>query len=289
MSLKSNESNRLPKDFRKSLLRYEERRSVYQVMRTGGLSTVCEEAKCPNIGECFANKQATFMIMGDRCTRRCHFCAVATKKPLPLDSDEPRKVAQAAKALGLDYVVVTSVDRDELADGGAQHFVNVAQAIKQEIPFAKIEVLVPDFRGKKDAIAMVLNSEIDVFAHNTESVARLYKLVRPQSNFEVTKRVLAQAAEESDLVVKSGMMVGLGENDQEVLETLTTLAELGVDIVTIGQYLRPSLSHWPVDRYVAQESYQAFIDFGTSVGIKHVFAGPYVRSSYNAKEVHSKV
>ncbi|HXW53041.1 MAG TPA: lipoyl synthase, partial [Myxococcota bacterium] len=173
MSLKSNESNRLPKDFRKSLLRYEERRSVYQVMRTGGLSTVCEEAKCPNIGECFANKQATFMIMGDRCTRRCHFCAVATKKPLPLDSDEPRKVAQAAKALGLDYVVVTSVDRDELADGGAQHFVNVAQAIKQEIPFAKIEVLVPDFRGKKDAIAMVLNSEIDVFAHNTESVARL--------------------------------------------------------------------------------------------------------------------
>ncbi len=287
-SLHSNERNRLPEGFRKALKRFEDRRGVYKVMRRGGLSTVCEEAKCPNIGECFSNNQATFMIMGDRCTRRCHFCAVTTRKPLPLDSDEPHKVAKAAKKLGLDYVVITSVDRDELPDHGAAHFVKVANAVKQELPDAKIEVLVPDFRGKKDFIQMVLDSPIDVFAHNIESVARLYKAIRPQSNFEITKSVLLEASLAGKVMVKSGMMVGLGETDQEVRETLEMLSLLGVQIVTIGQYLRPSLSHWPVDRYVSEESYQAFVNFGKIIGIKHVFAGPFVRSSYNAKDVHIK-
>jgi len=256
-------------------------------MRSGGLSTVCEEAKCPNIGECFSNNQATFMIMGDSCTRRCHFCSVTTKKPGPLNADEPRKLAEAACRLGLDYVVITSVDRDDLPDYGASHFVNVVCAVKQALPSAKIEVLVPDFRGKTELIQMVLDSPIDVFAHNIESVARLYKSIRPQSDFAVTQSVLRHASKTSRVLIKSGMMVGLGETDQEVLDTVALLKALGVDIVTIGQYLRPTLTHWPVARFVSEESYRAFIDYGQDIGLRHVFAGPFVRSSYHAKKAHS--
>lgn len=279
---------RLPLDFRKSLLSFAKKRDVLQILREGRLTTVCEEAKCPNIGECFSEKTATFMIMGDRCTRRCHFCSVTTKKPLPLDDDEPMKVAMAAKKLGLDYVVVTSVDRDELPDLGAHHFARVVNRIKVELPEAKVELLVPDFRGRAELIQQVLASPIDVFGHNIESVARLYKSLRPQSNLETTKRVLAQASAHRKITVKSGMMVGVGETDDEVLETLSILRDLGVNIVTIGQYLRPSLKHWPVARYVGDESYQAFVDHGRRIGLRHVFAGPFVRSSYHAKEAHLK-
>lgn len=284
----SDPERRLPLKFRKSLLSFEKKREVYQILRQGELSTVCEEARCPNIGECFSNKTATFMIMGDRCTRRCHFCSVTTKKPLPLDPHEPQKVALAAKKLGLDYVVITSVDRDELFDHGASHFLAVINQIKAELPNAQIELLVPDFKGKKELIHQVLSGPIDVFGHNIESVERLYKKLRPQSNFETTKSVLAQAAQSQNILVKSGLMVGVGETDEEVLLTLDTLKVLGVDIVTIGQYLRPSKAHWAVDRYVEDASYQKYIAHGHALGFRHVFAGPYVRSSYHAKEAHLK-
>lgn len=283
----SDENERLPKELRKNLQSFAKKREVLQILRQGRLSTVCEEARCPNIGECFSNKTATFMIMGDRCTRRCHFCSVTTKKPLPLDEEEPMKVAMASKHMGLDYVVITSVDRDELFDHGASHFVKVVNAVKNELPHAQIELLVPDFRGKAEHIDQVLQSPIDVFGHNIESVSRLYKSLRPQSNFTTTKEVLRQASK-SRVTVKSGLMVGVGETDDEVLQTLDTLKELGVDIVTIGQYLRPSRAHWPIDRYVGKSSYKKFIRHGESLGFRHVFAGPFVRSSYHAKEAHLK-
>lgn len=282
----STTSLRLPSSLRKALLSFDKRRNVYRIMREGGLSTVCEEARCPNIGECFEQSTATFMIMGDRCTRRCHFCSVKTKKPLPLDLDEPKKVALAAKKMGLDYVVITSVDRDELLDYGASHFVRVVEAVKHELPMAKIEVLVPDFKGVEACVRMVTDSPIDVFGHNIETIPRLFKKLRPQSNFQVTKNVLAQASEAKNIVVKSGMMVGVGENDQEVFENLSLLKDLKVSLATIGQYLRPSLSHWPVDRYVSDQSFRSFVSYGESVGLSHVFAGPFVRSSYHAKEAH---
>lgn len=280
---------RLPLHLKKSLMSFNERRDVYRILRTKGLSTVCEEARCPNIGECFSQKTATFMIMGDRCTRRCHFCSVTTKRPLPLDRDEPHKVAMAALGLGLDYVVITSVDRDELPDHGAAHFVDVVHGVKSLLPQVKIEVLVPDFRGRSALIDLVLGSPIDVFGHNIESVERLYKRLRPQSSFSVTKGVLAHAASSKKGVIKSGMMVGVGETDEEVLETLDLLHGLGVEIVTIGQYLSPSLKHWPVHRYVNEESFRKFETYGMALGLKNVFAGPFVRSSYHAKEAHQKI
>lgn len=286
--ISSDPKNRLPDELKKSLLSFAKKREVYEILREGRLSTVCEEARCPNIGECFSNKTATFMIMGDRCTRRCHFCSVTTKKPLPLDVAEPEKVAQAAKKMGLDYVVITSVDRDELKDMGAAHFVKVVERVKKELPSSEIELLTPDFRGKTDLLDLVLDCPIDVFGHNIESVARLYKKLRPQSNFEITKSVLAYASQKKKPIVKSGLMVGVGETDDEVLETLETLSSLGVNIVTIGQYLRPSKAHWPVERYVSQESYDKFLSFGKKLGFAHVFAGPFVRSSYHAKEAHQK-
>lgn len=289
MPISSNNALRLPVEFRKSVKRHEERRDVYRILREGSLSTVCEEARCPNIGECFSEKTATFMIMGDRCTRRCHFCSVTTKKPLPLDQQEPEKVANAIKQLGLDYVVITSVDRDELKDHGAHHFARVVNRINELLPETKIELLTPDFKGKTELLDVVLNSPVEVFGHNIESVERIYRSVRPQSNFSTTKNVLAYASSRKKALVKSGMMVGLGETDDEVCETLSLLKSLNVDIVTIGQYLRPSIKHWPVHRFVGDNSYQRFVNHGKAIGLKSVFAGPFVRSSYRAKEAHLKV
>ncbi len=288
MRVSSEGALRLPEHFRKSLLSFKARRNVSNILREGQLTTVCEEARCPNIGECFSNNTATFMIMGDRCTRRCKFCSVTTKKPKSLDEDEPHKVACAALKMGLDYVVITSVDRDDLPDYGARHFVRVINAIKVTLPHAQIELLVPDFKGNLDLIDLVLESPIDVFGHNIESVDRLYQALRPQSNLSVTKKVLAHASERG-LTVKSGMMVGVGERDEEVCETLSMLADLGVAIATIGQYLRPSRNHWPVDRYVLASSYEQFISHGQKAGLRHVFAGPFVRSSYHAKEAHGNL
>lgn len=287
MVIASKSDLRLAPHLRKKL-EHSAQRHIKNIMRSGRLATVCEEARCPNMSECFSHNTATFMIMGDRCTRRCHFCSVTTKKPLALDPGEPASVAQAALLMGLDYIVITSVDRDELPDLGAQHFVDVIHEIKKQVPHAEIELLTPDFKGRTALIDQVLKSPINVFGHNIESVSRLYKSLRPQSDFLVTCEVLRYAAMNSSKIIKSGLMVGVGERDEEVLETLDLLYELGVHIVTIGQYLRPSLKHWPVDRYVTHESFLKYSSYGKKIGLRHVYAGPFVRSSYHAREAHAQ-
>lgn len=288
MVVASKSDLRLAPHLRRKVI-HSSQRHVKNIMREGGLATVCEEARCPNMSECFSHNTATFMIMGDRCTRRCHFCSVTTKKPLALDLNEPRALARAALFMGLDYIVITSVDRDELPDLGAQHFVDVISEIKQQIPHAQIELLTPDFKGRTELIDKLLISPISVFGHNIESVSRLYKSLRPQSNFLTTCEVLRYASKNSSKIIKSGLMVGVGESDQEVLETLNLLYELGVHIVTIGQYLRPSLKHWPVDRYVSNEAFQEYSAYGKKIGLRHVYAGPFVRSSYHARQAHASI
>jgi lipoic acid synthetase len=275
---------RLPEAFRKKLGTTAERARVHAIMRERGLSTVCEEARCPNIGECFASGTATFMILGDRCTRRCHFCNVSSGKPRPIDDDEPQKLADAVSSLGLEHVVLTSVDRDELKDKGAAHWARCIRAVKAL--GVTVEILTPDFAGRPELIDDVLAAGPDVFNHNMETVPRLYKQVRPQSSWEVTLSVLRHVAASGHTAVKSGIMVGLGESDDEVLDTLGIMRAQGVHIATIGQYLRPSLKHWPVDRYVDDASYAAYTRHGDSLGFTHTFAGAFVRSSYHAKEAH---
>ncbi|MDA0712383.1 MAG: lipoyl synthase [bacterium] len=288
MHVTANTDLRLPEGFRKNLLNLDSRGEVHKLLRNAQLNTVCEEAKCPNIGECFSNKTATFMILGDRCTRRCKFCSVTTAKPFLPSKDEPNKLAQTARALGLDHVVITSVDRDDLPDLGAKHFSECITELKKTIPGVTVELLTPDFKGKPEIIDQVLASEPHIFGHNIETVERLYKKVRPQSHWEITCAVLKYVANFEQLTVKSGIMVGLGENDDEVSETLIKLANLGVHVVTIGQYLRPSIKHWPVDRYVSNSSYTRWIKEGRALGFKNIFAGPFVRSSYHAKETYQK-
>lgn len=246
--------------------------------------TVCEEARCPNIGECFSHKTATFMILGDTCTRRCHFCNVKTGRPRQPDAEEPRALAEAAAALGLDHVVITSVDRDELDDCGAEHWSACIRAVRERLPSSQVEVLTPDFKGRIELLDHVLAARPHVFNHNIETVSRLYRKVRPQSHWETTCDVLRYVSQSGHPAVKSGLMVGLGESDDEVFETLHTLRELGVHIVTVGQYMRPTLQHWEVARYVDEEQYLRYQEYGESLGFTHVFAGPFVRSSYHAKE-----
>lgn len=282
-STSSNSVLRLPLEFRRNMGAALSKRNVKKIVRENRLVTVCEEARCPNIGECFSNNTATFMIMGDTCTRRCHFCSVKTGKPKPLDRLEPMSVALAVEQMDLDYVVITSVDRDELVDLGVGHFIKVVNAVKERCPSARIELLTPDFKGRHDLVKDLLKAPIDVFGHNIETIERIYKKLRPQSNFTITSELLRFAASKGK-VVKSGMMVGVGEEDDEVLENISLLKALGVNIVTIGQYLRPSLKHWPVARYVGQESYLKFMEYGKKIGISNVYAGPWVRSSYHAKE-----
>jgi lipoyl synthase len=285
----TDETLRLPEGFRKNLRNFKERKDVHLLLRQSQLNTVCEEARCPNIGECFSRKTATFMILGDKCTRRCHFCSVKTAKPAAPDSLEPKNLAGATQKLGLDHVVITSVDRDDLKDLGAGHFADCITALKQHIPGVTVELLAPDFKGRNALLDQVLAAGPDIFGHNIETVERIYRQVRPQSQWTVTCSVLKYVALQKRTEVKSGMMVGLGESDGEVCETLETLASLGVQVVTIGQYLRPSMKHWPVSRYVQPESYARFVATGKKLGFKTVFAGSFVRSSYHAKETHSGI
>ena len=277
---------RLPPELRKRRGTTQETARVRELMRGKGLSTVCEEARCPNLGECFARATATFMILGDRCTRRCHFCNVGTARPGPVDGGEPERLAQAAAELGLKHVVITSVDRDDLDDRGAGHFAACIRAVRARSPDATIEVLTPDFGGQERLVDVVLDAAPDVMNHNLETVERLYRQVRPQSRWEHTAGLLAYAARSGHPAVKSGIMVGLGETDDEVCATLDFMRGLGVHIATVGQYLRPSLKHWPVHRYVEDESYQRYLEHGRGLGFTHVFAEPFVRSSYHAAEAH---
>lgn len=255
------------------------------------LTTVCDGAHCPNRAECYQKKTATFMILGDHCTRNCRFCAVEPFPGLPMapEPDEPQRVAQAAARLGLKYVVVTSVTRDDLPDGGAGHFAKTICEIKKLIPNSTVEVLTPDFKGNFPALHLVLEAGCDVFNHNIETISRLYSEVRPQANYQQSLDVLSAAAAwikengyQEKRMVKSGLMVGLGESDEEVVCLMEDLKKANVDIVTIGQYLAPSKEHHPVVRYVEPEIFNRWAEIGKQMGFKSVFAGPFVRSSYHA-------
>lgn len=255
------------------------------LMRSSELVTVCEEAACPNIGQCWSRGTATFMIAGSRCTRGCRFCNVTTARPLgPPDPDEPRRVAEAAAAMGLRFVVVTAVARDDLPDGGAAHFAEVIAALRERLPDCGVEVLIPDLRGSWDALDAIIEAAPDVLNHNTETVPRLYSRVRPGARYERTLELLARSAS-AGLTTKSGIMVGLGETLPEIGSVLGDLASVGCGPVTVGQYLRPSAAHLPVARYYAPAEYPAIATAGRDRGLAHVEAGPLVRSSYEADRV----
>ncbi len=262
-----------------------------RLMRGKGLHTVCESARCPNIGECWQHRTATFMILGELCTRRCGFCAVPKGKPAgEVDQDEPLRVAEAAAAMGLKYVVVTSVDRDDLADGGSNIFAGTIEALRQRIPSCKVEVLIPDFRGSDEALETVLRARPDILNHNIETVPRLYPVARRGSRYERSLRLLQHSGEVApEIPTKSGLMVGLGETFDETCATLKDLAGIGVGIVTIGQYLRPSGEQLPVARFYAPAEFDSLKQYGESAGIRHVESGPLVRSSYHAHEQTEKL
>ena len=247
------------------------------------LHTVCESAACPNVGECWNHRTATFMILGNVCTRRCGFCAVQKGAPTPVDYDEPRRVAEASAILGLKYIVVTSVNRDDRKDGGAELFALTIQALRERIPGCKVEVLVPDFQGSRAAMKIVMDAAPDVLNHNTETVPRLYRQVRLGARYERSLEMLRYAKELSPAnPVKSGLMLGLGETHDEVRQVMRDLAAHRVDILTLGQYLRPSPKHLPIVRYIPPEEFAEFRVFGRELGFAHVEAGPLVRSSYHA-------
>ena len=249
------------------------------------LHTVCESAACPNVGECWNNRTATFMILGNVCTRRCGFCAVQKGAPLPVDYDEPRRVAEAVSLMGLKYAVVTSVNRDDRKDGGAELFALTIQAIRERIPGCRVEVLVPDFQGSRDAMKIVMDARPDVLNHNTETVPRLYRQVRLGARYQRSLEMLRYAKSLSPSTpVKSGLMLGLGELADEVLGVMNDLRAHSVDILTLGQYLRPSPKHLPIVRYLPPDEFDRFRDAGRAMGFAHVEAGPLVRSSYHADE-----
>lgn len=281
----------LPEWLRKPQRHAEADHDLKRMLRTRGLHTVCEEARCPNRNECFSRGAATFMILGDVCSRSCGFCAVKTGRGLPLESlaGEPAQVAEAAAQLGLRYVVITSVNRDELSDGGASHFADTVKAVRSRLPDSKIEVLTPDFKGDLYSLHTVLDSGPDTFNHNVETVPRLYSRVRPQARYQQSLEVLREAHDYSpDVLTKSGLMVGLGEAEEEVFRLLEDLRSHNVGVVTIGQYLQPTRQHLPVEDYVRPETYEAYREYGERLGFSAVFAGPFVRSSYMAETVHSK-
>lgn len=276
-----------------SLKTGENFREVGGLVSDHSLHTVCQEARCPNIYECWNRRTATFMILGDVCTRRCRFCSVKKGRPAAPDPEEPRRVAEAVEKMGLAYAVVTSVDRDDLPDGGAGHFAETIRAIRRRIPACKVEVLVPDFGGREELLDLVLGARPDVLGHNLETVSSLYHRVRPRASYERSLDILrwvAMSAEHhaSVTMAKCGIMVGLGESVPEVVETLRDIAATGCDIVTIGQYLRPDARCLPVARYYTPEEFEALRREALSLGIKHVESGPLVRSSYHADTAHAK-
>ncbi|WP_037586350.1 lipoyl synthase [Stenoxybacter acetivorans] len=257
---------------------------IKSILREQKLHTVCEEASCPNIGECFSKGTATFMIMGDICTRRCPFCDVGHGRPNPLDSNEPQHLADSVAAMKLRYVVITSVDRDDLRDGGAQHFADCVTAVRTRSPHTQIEILVPDFRGRMDiALAVLAQTPPDVFNHNLETAPRLYKQARPGADYAHSLALLKHyKAAKPEVAAKSGLMVGLGESDEEILQVMRDLREHDVDMITIGQYLQPSSAHLPVLRYVTPEQFKALETAAYEMGFKHAAIGAMVRSSYHA-------
>lgn len=286
-------SPRLPAWLRKGRTHHESVDALKRGMRGHKLHTVCESARCPNMHECFHRGTATFMILGNLCTRGCTFCSVPKANPakteMPIDPLEPRHVAEMAESMGLRYVVITSVNRDDLPDYGSTHFAETVREVRRALPGARVEVLTPDFCGDREAVARVLDAGPDVFNHNMETVPRLYRKVRPQANYQQSLGVLRFAREHRPKVLtKSGLMVGLGETIDEVHQLLRDLRARDVDVVTIGQYLRPTRRNRPVSEFITPEQFDAYRDFGLDLGFRMVFSGPLVRSSYMADEVNAR-
>ena len=281
---------RLPGFLRKPVTNFESVQLLKNDLRRLKLHTVCESARCPNIHECFHRGAATFMILGNLCTRGCAFCAVPkgspAKREFALDPDEPASVARMAQQMDLRYVVITSVNRDDLEDGGSRHFAETVRRVREALPQARVEVLTPDFCGDREAVARVLDAGPQVFNHNLETVGRLYRRVRPQANYRQSLEVLAFARKyRPDVLTKSGLMAGLGETEEEVQVVLRDLRDAGTEVVTIGQYLQPTRRNMEVAEYVPPERYERWKEYGLAIGFRMVFAGPFVRSSYMAEMV----
>ena len=276
---------RLPDWLKTKAGKFRQMAATDAMLREDDIVTVCQEARCPNIGECWSHKTATFMIGGEHCTRNCGFCNVSTAKPEALEESEPARVARSAAKLGLKYVVITSVDRDDLPDGGAAHWVETIQRVRAELPEAKVEILTPDWRGKWDDLLTVAATRPDVYNHNIETVPSLYKWVRPGSKYERSLELLRRVKEfDASIKTKSGLMLGLGETKEQVVEVLRDLKANGVDFITIGQYLRPTPRHLPVARYVTPAEFDELKLIGEAMGFEMVASGPFVRSSYHAGE-----
>lgn len=278
-------AEKLPEWLKTKPGKWSQMRETDAMLRENGIVTVCQEARCPNIGECWSHSTATFMIGGENCTRNCGFCNISTKKPLALDPSEPNRVAESARKLGLKYVVITSVDRDDLSDGGAAHWVETIQAVRAELPEAQVEILTPDFRGNWMDVETVAATRPDVYNHNIETVPSLYRWVRPGSDYERSLELLQRVkAFDPSIRTKSGLMVGLGEEKEEVVQVLRDLRTHNVDFITIGQYLRPTPRHLPVRRYYHPDEFEELREIGEEMGFSMVAAGPFVRSSYHAGE-----
>jgi len=276
-----------PRWLKKRLPTGPEYEKVRELVGKDRLHTVCQEAKCPNMWECFSQQTATFLIMGSRCTRNCRFCSVAQGPVEPPDPAEPDRVASAARQMGLSYVVITSVTRDDLADGGAAFFAETIAAVHRRIPSARVEVLIPDFQGNAAALQAVLAARPDVLNHNIETVPRLYTLVRPQARYQRSLQLLSRVQKYTPgLPIKSGLMLGLGESSDEIRSTLKDLIDAGCRILTLGQYLQPSKAHLPVKRFVSPEEFEQWRQLAIEIGFSEVASGPFVRSSYHAKELY---
>ncbi len=276
---------RKPEWLRIGKVQREEIKQVQKLMRELNLHTVCEESMCPNIGKCFVNKTATFLVMGNVCTRNCKFCDITTGKPQPLDPMEPKHIVEAAKKLNLKHVVVTSVTRDDLTDGGAAHFAEITRKLREYKEDLIIELLIPDMKGKEESIKTIIEAKPNIINHNVEVVPRLYKKVTPQANYEISLKVLKMVKEYSKkILTKSGIMVGLGETKEEVIKLLKDLRKVDCDILTIGQYLKPPSSNLEIEEYVHPDTFKEYEKIGYELGFKFVASAPFVRSSFNAKE-----
>lgn len=276
---------RLPDYLKRPIIDTDKTRTVRKILKTKCLNTVCENARCPNKNECYTKNTATFLIMGNDCTRNCKYCNISCARPEPLDLEEPKHVAEAVQALGLKYAVITSVTRDDLPDGGAEHFANCIYEIRKLCPDTKIEILTPDFKGNKDCLDVIIKAHPDVFNHNIEAVRDIFKSVRPQGDYECSLEVLKYVKDNSDILTKSGLIIGLGETFEQIEQTLIDLKNVGCDIVTIGQYIQPSKHHLEVAKYYTPEEYDKLKKLANKVGIKNHQIGPLVRSSYRAAEL----
>ena len=276
---------RLPEYLKRPIIDTDKTRNVRKILKTKCLNTVCENARCPNKNECYTKNTATFLIMGNNCTRNCRYCNISCAKPEPLDLEEPLHIAQAVRDLGLKYAVITSVTRDDLIDGGAEHFANCIYEIRKLSPDTKIEILTPDFKGEKSSLNTIIKAHPTVFNHNIETVREIFKTARPQGNYDRSLEVLKYVKENSDILTKSGLMIGLGETFEQIEETLRDLKSVGCDILTIGQYIQPSKKHLEVSKYYTLVEYEELKKLAKSIGFEKFQIGPLVRSSYRAVDI----